>query len=172
MIKILTARLGKAGVAAALCLMLGASLQPGAAQAPNRDNWLLNAPSDEARFRLIENQARGFSAAMIEVGQRYEFLYAALGDGNFSLASYQWDKIRDAVQAGYVRRPGRQANADARLLEPLFTPVREALRSNDATRAWTAFGEVRTACMACHEAERVPFMNDQPMFRRTAARPN
>lgn len=165
-------RLALIGSFAAACLLLGAQLHPSAAQAPTPDDWLLNAPSDEARFRLLQTQARGFSASMIEVGQRYQSLYAALADGNFALASYQWDKIRDAIQTGYARRPGRQASADAGMTGPLFLPVREALRSNDANRAWAAFADVRATCMSCHIRERVPFMNEQPIFRQTAARPN
>jgi hypothetical protein len=30
----------------------------------NPDDWLLNAPDDEARFKLLQSQARGFSASM------------------------------------------------------------------------------------------------------------
>lgn len=154
---------------AALGLLLAvAPMSANGQSAPNRDDWLLNAPDDTARFRLLQNQARGFSAAMIEVGQRYQAMYDAVGDGNFALAAYQWDKIRDAIQAGYARRPGRQPNADARLLGPLFEPVRDAFRSADPARAWASFVEVRAACMACHVAERIPFMNDQPLFRQTA----
>lgn len=151
-------------LAAALLLL---SLAPATAQpALNRDDWLLNAPDDTARFRLLQSQARGFSASMIEVGQRYQAMQDAVGDSNFALAAYHWDKIRDAIQAGYARRPGRQANADARLLRPLFEPVRDAFRSGDAARAKAGLAEARTACMACHEAERVAFINDQPLFRR------
>ena len=159
-------------IACALGLFLAVRPAPVEAQALTRDDWLLNAPDDQARFRLLQTQARGFSASMIEVGQRYQAMYDAIGDGNFALAAYQWDKIRDAIQTGYARRPGRQPNSDARLLQPLFTPVREAFRSGDAALARASFAEVRTACMACHEAERIGFMNNQPLFRRTAAPPN
>ena len=33
--------------------------------------------------------------------------------------------------------------------------------------AWAAFAQVRAGCMACHEAEKVAFMNNQPLFRKT-----
>lgn len=161
--------------ASALCaavLSLLLALVPTAALAqagPNRDDWLLNAPDDTTRFRILQGQARGFSASMLEVGQRYQAMYDAVGDANFALAAYQWEKIRDAIQTGYMRRPGRQPNADARLLRPLYEPVRDAFRSGDPIRAWAGFAEARSGCMSCHEAERVGFMNDQPLFRRTAA---
>lgn len=147
-----------------------ASAQP--SPAPSRDDWLLNAPDDTARFRLLQSQARGFSASMIEVGQRYQAMYDAVADGNFALAVYQWEKIRDAIQTGATRRPGRQPNAEARFLRPLFEPVLTAFRAGDAGRARSGFAEVRAACMSCHEAERVGFLNDQPLFRRTASLPN
>lgn len=133
----------------------------------NPDDWLLNAPDDTARFKLIQQQARGFSASMNEVGRRYDALYDALGDKNFELAAYQWQKIKEVIQGGYTRRPKRQANADAILIQKLFEPVLADFKSSDPAKAWTAFAQVRGACMACHEAEKVGFMNNQPLFRRT-----
>ena len=39
-----------------------------------------------------------------EVGRRYDALYAALGDKNYELGAYQWQKIKEVIQAGYTRR--------------------------------------------------------------------
>jgi hypothetical protein len=139
------------------------------AQAPSPNDWLLNAPDDRARFRLLQDQARGFSGAMAEVGQRYLALHQALADANHPLAAYHWEKIREAILAGTTRRPGRAASTQQEFLG-LYTPVLEALRSGDAVRAGAAFQQARAACMSCHVAERVAFVNDQPMFRTTAAR--
>lgn len=161
---------------AAALLAWGLGLAPGptSAQAqtpPEPNNWLLNAPDDTTRFRLLQGQASGFHVAMLVVGQRYQALYDAVADGNFDLAAYQWEKIRETIVAGYQRRPRRQANADKEFVQRVYEPVLAALRSRDAARARAAFGEARAACMACHEAERVAFMNDQPLFRRTATVP-
>jgi hypothetical protein len=133
----------------------------------NPDDWLLNAPDDTARFKLLQGQARGFSASMNEVGRRFESFYDALGDKNYELAAYQWQKIKEVIEAGTTRRPKRKANADAILLQKLFEPVLADVKSADAGKAWGAFAQVRSACMACHEAEKVAFMNNQPLFRRT-----
>lgn len=150
-------------------LLLGLGV-PAQAQAPASPNdWLLNAPDDRARLRLLQDQARGFSPAMLEVGQRYLALHQALADGNTALAAYHWEKIREALLAGTTRRPGRAASAQQEFLG-LYTPVLEALRSGERVRAEAAFQQARAACMSCHVAERVAFMNDQPMFRTTAAR--
>lgn len=152
----------------AACLGLAPA---GAQQLPNPNDWLLNAPDDTTRFRLLQGQASGFHVSMLVVGQRYQALYDAVADGNFDLAAYQWEKIRETIVAGYQRRPRRQANADREFVQKVYDPVLAAFRSRDAARARTAFGEARAACMACHEAERVAFMNDQPLFRRTATMP-
>ncbi len=147
---------------------IGAALAQQTPQPPNRDDWLLNAPDDTARFRLLQNDARGFSMAMAETGQRYEKLYDALSDKNFDLAAYHWAKIRDAINAGATRRPGRKASADEVFLGKVYEPLLESLKSGDSAKAWAGFSQARAACMACHEKERVPFMNDQAMFKRTA----
>ncbi len=140
-----------------------------AAATPERnvDDWLLNAPDDAARFKLLQQQARGFSASMNEVGRRYDALYDALGDKNYELGAHHWQKIKEVIQAGYTRRPKRQANADTIFLQKLFEPVLADIKSGDAAKAWAAFAQVRSGCMACHEAEKVAFMNNQPLFRRT-----
>jgi hypothetical protein len=134
---------------------------PAAAPATNADDWLLNAPDDTARFKLLQQQARGFSASMFEVSRRFDTLYDAVNDKNYEFSAYQWQKIKEVIQAGYTRRPKRQANADAVFLNPLFDPVLADFKAADADKAWAAFSK------ACHEAEKVKFINDQPLFRRT-----
>lgn len=157
-------------VAVSGALIAVAQSPPPAASAAaprNVDDWLLNAPDDQARFKLLQDQHRGFSASMNEVGLRYSSLYDALGDKNYDLAAYQWAKIKDAIVTGYTRRPKRQPNADATLVKKLFEPTLADIKSSDSARAWSAFAQVRAACMACHEAEKIGFMNNQPLFRRT-----
>lgn len=158
-------------VAAMLALLVASAPGPAVAQPTpaNPNDWLLNAPDDQTRFRLLQNQASGFHVSMLAVGQRYQAMYDALGDGNFQLAAYQWEKIRELIQTGYTRRPRRQPNADAEFVGKVYDPVLAAFRSSDAARAWAGFATARTACMACHDAERVGFMNEQALFRRTAA---
>jgi cytochrome c553 len=101
---------------------------------------------------------------MWEVGDRYEKLYAALVRGNFELASYHWAKIKLTIENGTMKRPARRASADAFLLTGTWDSVNEALESGDRATAWRGFEKARASCMKCHEAERVGYMNDQPMF--------
>lgn len=126
--------------------------------------WLLEAESDEARFVLIQRYLRGFDQPMWEVGERYGAMHEALTRSNFELAQYHWDKIRTTIESGYLKRPKRQANADAILLNSTWGEVNDALRSGQQEQAWAGFEKARNACLACHAAESVPYMNDQPLF--------
>lgn len=137
---------------------------PAAPDGPVSDGWLGRLDDHGERFRELERYLGGFSSAMWEVGERYERLHQALEADNGELAEYHWGKIRGAIRNGYRKRPGRQANADAAFLDPHYDAVRDALISGDAATAWAGFERAREACMACHLAEDVAFMNEQPMF--------
>lgn len=128
------------------------------------NDWLLSANDDNTRFELLQKQLRGFDQPMWEVGERFERLHGALLRGNHALAAYHWEKIRTTIENGIAKRPKRAANAQALFLDSLWADVDAALKSDDAGMAWAAFGRARAACMACHVAEKVEFMNDQPVF--------
>ena len=130
------------------------------------DDWLVDADQD-TRAERLSSYLGGFSAAMWEVGHRYEHLLQAIGDDNFELAEYHWDKIGGAIRGGYMKRPGRQANADALFLDAIWSIYLETLKSGDGEKIRAQLPQARDACMACHVAEDVEFMNDQPMFTRT-----
>ncbi len=136
-----------------------------AGEEPVSDGWIGSLDSDAERFRAIESYLGGFSSAMWEVGERYRHLHQALEDDNLELASYHFEKIGDAIRNGYRKRPGRRANAEALFMDTVFEPAAAVFADGDASAAWETFEEVRAACVACHAAEDVPFMNDQPMLR-------
>lgn len=152
---------GGLAVAALLLTLQGAAL----AEAQNPNHWLRNVPDDAARFERLENYLGGFSSAMWEVGERYRHVHEALEAYNLDLARYHWEKIRGAIRGGYMKRPARQPNADQLFLDTAWPVLQQALEDDDGEAARRAFNQARTACMACHVAERVPFMNDQPLFR-------
>lgn len=135
------------------------------------ENWLLEAKDDAERFKRIQQMFGGFSSAMQIVGERYERSYDAVAEGNFDLAIYHWKKIKDAIELGYLRRPAREANSVALFLDKPWKTAGEAFALKEINKAREAFLSARSACMACHIAENVPFMNDQPLFRRTAIFP-
>lgn len=156
----------------ALCLTtLAACGGPADAPAPEQDlrgttsnQWLAEADDDATRFARLEYYLAGFSPSMWEAGERYAQLHEAIKRENYDLALYHWDKIRDVIERGVMKRPGRRANAEAILLDSVWPEARDAFASRDRDTAREALASVRSACMACHVAERVPFMNDQPLF--------
>jgi hypothetical protein len=138
-------------------------------QQPPSDHWLLELPQFDDRFARIEHQFGGFSEAMRVVGQRYEHAFDAVVDDNLPLAAYHWGKLREAIERGYTRRPARRANAESMFLNNAWRSAMDAFESNDIDQARSAFLNARDQCMACHTAEDVTFMNDQPLFRRTTS---
>jgi hypothetical protein len=150
---------------------VSAAMRASQAPAGNLDDWLINAPDDEARFKLLQRYLRGFDQPMWEVGERFQSIYDALTDENYDLAVYHWEKIKTTIVNGYMKRPKRRANADALFVNGAYEPVLEAFKSKDATKAWGGFEQARSTCQACHDAEKVGFVNNQPLFRRTATPP-
>lgn len=120
-------------------LVWAQSPTPPAAVAPtaakNVNDWLLNAPDDIARFKLLQTYLRGFDQPMWEVGERYQSTYDALADKNYELAEYHWDKIKATIVNGYLKRPKRQDNADAMFVKNIWDDVNKAFLSKDATKA-------------------------------------
>ena len=151
--------------------LTGATLVNAEQPAKFSDNWLLNAKDDTERFQRIQQMFGGFSMAMQVVGERYDRTYDAITDGNFDLANYHWKKIKETIELGTLRRPARAANAEALFLKGPWGAVSAALAAKDKVKAREQFLLARSACIACHVAEKVPFMNDQPKFRRTATFP-
>ena len=129
---------------------------------PGSNKWITGTDEIQ-RFQRIEKYLRGFDQPMWEVGERYEKLYAALLRGNLELALYHWAKIKLTIENGVMKRPARKANADI-FLGAAWDTVNADLESGDRATAWRGFGKARVACMKCHEAESVEYMNDQPMF--------
>ncbi len=130
------------------------------------DDWLVDADED-TRAERLSSYLGGFSSAMWEVGYRYEHMLQAIEDDNFELATYHWDKIGGAIRGGYMKRPGRQANSDALFLDAIWPIYLETLKAGDGDTIRSQLPQARDACMACHVAEDVEFMNNQPMFTRT-----
>lgn len=160
-------------IAAAITAGCLAGPSPVNAEQPAKtsDNWLLDAKDDTERFQRIQQMFGGFSMSMQIVGERYDRTYDAIIDGNYDLANYHWKKIKETIELGTLRRPARAANAEALFLKGPWGVMSEALAAKDKVKAKEQFLMARSACMACHVAEKVPFMNDQPRFRRTATFP-
>lgn len=143
--------------------LLFASVAVADTDTPEPRGWLLDAKKEE-RYERLQSYLGGFSAAMWEVGYRYEEMHTALLRENYKLASYHWDKIKGAIEGGYMKRPARQNNADKLFLDKVWQEVDTALAGGEAEGAWAGFEAARAACVTCHIAENVAFMNNQPIF--------
>ena len=157
--------------AAAVAFAVAASAcEPRTAPAPAEPaqraptDWLFNLADEEARLAQLQLQLRGLDVAMWEIGERYRGLHEALTRQNFDLALYHWDKIKQSLDNALIRRPARRANAEAVFLNELWPRVREALAGRQPETAWAAFEEARSACLSCHEAENVAYMNGLAIF--------
>ncbi len=143
-------------------------LEQGQDVPPNPD-WLLNAKDDIERFRRIQIYAGGTYEQMWQIGYRYEQVYQAIVDKNWELARYHWSKLRDVFNVALMKRPRRTANAEALFLDSNWGHLYQTLQSGDAAASQRAFLTARSACMSCHIAEGMPFLNDTPIFLATAS---
>ena len=154
--------------AGVLTLISVTACTEGEPQPPERElsanDWLLSAENEIERFERLQKQLRGFDQPMWEVGERYGSLHAALQSENYDLALYHWDKIATTIENGIAKRPGRSDSARALFLDSAFPEVRAGLERRNPDAAWQAFGIARSACMSCHQAEQVQYMNNQPLF--------
>jgi hypothetical protein len=143
-------------------------LEGGQAKPPSA-NWLLDAKDDQERFRRLQVYSGGTYEQMWQVGYRYQQVYHAIVDKNWELGTYHWGKLRDVLNVALMKRPNRTPNAEAMFLDKTWKQLEEALRARNSKQAESSFLAQRGACMACHVAEGMPFLNDTPIFRDTAA---
>ncbi|RUO25695.1 hypothetical protein CWE09_02900 [Aliidiomarina minuta] len=131
-------------------------------------NWLTEA-SEEERYERLEYYLGGFSSAMQETGERYAHVEQAIIDENYQLAAYHWQKIKDAIERGTMKRPDRRPNAERIFLGDPWQELLAALETEEPedNKVRNRFKVAREACLACHIAEEVPFMNDQPLFTKS-----
>lgn len=147
------------------CLLcLSAATSASEPQPQQHQRWIMDAADDQQRFSRIEQYLRGFDQPMWEVGERYSQLKTAVQRGNSDLAVYHWQKIRKTIINGLMKRPKRRKNAERLLLDTGWEPIYQDLSSSDPARMKQALTTTTSICMACHIAEGVGFVNDQPMF--------
>jgi hypothetical protein len=144
-------------------------LAEGQAKQPPGANWLLDAKDDQERFRRLQIYAGGTDQQMWQIGYRFQQVHQAIVDQNWELGRHHWTKLRDVLNVALMKRPNRTPNAEAMFLDTQWEKLEEALEAEDANKAREAFLLERSTCMACHIAEKMPFLNDTPIFRDTAA---
>jgi hypothetical protein len=134
-------------------------------------NWLLDAKDDRERFRRIQIYAGGTDQQMWQVGYRYQQVYQAIVDENWELGLHHWGKLRAVLNVALMKRPNRTPNAEAMFLDNTWSGLQGALEAGEADEIRASFLTQRGACMACHVAEQMSFLNGTPIFRDTASFP-
>ncbi len=157
-------RYGWMGWMVAVLLAVTCSVALASLTKTRSSDWLTGA-DEKTRAERLEHYLGGFSRNMQDTGLRFGHVRQALEDGNWSLARYHWGKIAAAIENGLMKRPARRPSAEAIFLNKAWGEFDAALTKADAGEIRKAFGAAREACMNCHVAEKVPFMNDQPLFR-------
>jgi hypothetical protein len=139
---------------------------------PPSNNWLLDANDDTERFRRLQVVAGGTDIPMWEIAHRYEEVYVAIQNNNWEMGVYHWEKVQDRMNAAGMKRPARTQNIEGMFFDNgVWKSMHDALTSRDPGRMRTQFQAVRQACMACHLAEKVGFLNDSSVFKRTESFP-
>jgi hypothetical protein len=105
---------------------------------------------------------------MSEVGTRFLEVHDAVSQGNYELATYYWEKIYDAINTGLMRRPARTRNAESLFVNGIWQDTHAALLAGEPQRIREKLRDARQACMACHAAEGVAYLNGVRALRDTA----
>ena len=99
---------------------------------PPSNNWLLDARTDQERFRRLQVYSGGTDQQMWQMGYRYEQVYRAIVDQNWQLGTYHWGKLRDVFNVALMKRPNRTPNSEALFLNKEWGLLSDALKAGDA----------------------------------------
>lgn len=108
--------------------------------------------NEEEKWKMVEEQFRGFGVVMQEVVYRYEELYWAGKDQNWDYATHQLEEIQEAIENGTIRRPERRENSIA-FLDSTFPPLHLAIQQKDTVLFNQNFQRMRLECISCHIKE-------------------
>ncbi|MEQ1536235.1 MAG: hypothetical protein ABL923_10190 [Burkholderiaceae bacterium] len=137
---------------------------------PPSRKWLLDANDDVERMRRIELWAGAGDLEMQDIAHRFEELHSALQKGNWDLSIYHLEKIRGRMTVAGIKRPTRTQNMEEVFLDSgVYKSMHDSLTGKNIEQARIAFQNARSACMTCHTAEKLGFINDSTVFKRTEA---
>ena len=139
-----------------------------AEEVPDKHGWI--SGNSIQRWTTVAEQLRGMDVAMVEVDYRYQELYWAGEDLNWTYADYQQTKIGVALENALVRRPKRRVSAENLFLNSLAA-MKVAVTRRETAGFEKAFTDLTAACNACHAAEGFPsFQVQYPTDRRSSIR--
>lgn len=120
----------------------------------NENVWIQE--KDPEKFKLIENQFRGFDVSMVEIGYRYQELYWAGKENNWEYAKYQTEKIELSIKNALIRRPKRK-NSSKYFLDNVLAEIKKIINKKDSKKFEISFNNLTNGCNTCHLQEKVPF---------------
>ena len=139
---------------------------------PPSRNWLRDANDDTERMRRIELWGAAGDLEMQDIAHRMEELHAATQVESWDMGIYQLEKIRGRMIVAAIKRPTRTQNMEAMFLDSgVYQSLHAALKARDGAQARAGFMQARDACMACHVAEKIGFINGSAVFKRVAQFP-
>jgi hypothetical protein len=139
---------------------------------PPSRKWLLDANDDAERMRRLELWGGAGDLEMQDIAHRLEELHSAIQKQNWDLGVYHLEKMRSRMIVAGIKRPTRTQNLEDVFLDSgVYKAMHDALTGKNPDQARTAFQNTRQACMACHAAEKLAFINDSAVFKRLESFP-
>ena len=139
---------------------------------PPSRKWLLDANDDAERMRRLELWGGAGDLEMQDIAHRLEELHSAIQKQNWDLGVYHLEKMRGRMVVAGIKRPTRTQNLEEVFLDSgVYKAMHDALNSKNPDQARIAFQNTRQACMACHAAEKLAFINDSAVFKRLESFP-
>ncbi len=93
----------------------------------------------------------GLGTVMIEYGNRFSRLYFAAKAGNWDMAKYQVDEMREIQEVGEITRPGRAPMLKA-FESNFLDALDKAVQGKDSNAFNTAYNQAVAGCNGCHAA--------------------
>ena len=91
----------------------------------------------------------GLGTVMIEYADRYSRLFYSAKAGNWDMAKYQLDEMKEIQEVGEITRPGRAPMLQA-FEKGFLDPLDKAIAAKDAAAFDTAFKAATDGCNGCH----------------------
>jgi len=99
----------------------------------------------------------GLGTVMLEYGHRFYVAYYAAKAGNWELAVYELEEMREVQEVGETTRPGH-APALKHFEEDALKPLITAAKDKEWNRFTVDYAKATRACNACHDATGYSFI--------------
>jgi hypothetical protein len=116
--------------------------------------WLVTRVSALESFENTQTQSvnPGLGTVMMEYGQRFSDIWWAEKAGNWDMATYQIEEMREIQETGEVDRPAR-APALKDFESKYLSALQKTITAKDGQAFLTAFSNTIGGCNGCHAAQ-------------------